>query len=238
MLIIDQLSVNYGPVRAVKSASLQVKAGEIVAVLGANGAGKSSILNACVGLAPRTSGTTSLDGSRIEAIATEAIVRRGLTLVPEGRRVFAALTVAQNLVLGATPAKSRKEKSRATLEWVYALFPRLAERQTQPAGTLSGGEQQMLAIGRALMSQPKIILLDEPSLGLAPNIVELIFDMIANLRKEGLTFLVVEQNAELALDTCDRAYLVVNGSIVASGTPETFRKDDLIKTSHFAGANR
>jgi branched-chain amino acid transport system ATP-binding protein len=236
MLVVDQLSVSYGPVRAVKSVSFEVMPGEIVAVLGANGAGKSSILNACMGLAPRSSGSVTLRGVAIDKMATEAIVRRGLTLVPEGRRVFAGLTVAQNLALGRTPVSGKRDKTADTLEWVYGLFPRLAERQSQIAGTLSGGEQQMLAIGRALMSQPHILLLDEPSLGLAPKIVDLIFEMIVNLRKEGLTFLVVEQNAELALDTCDRAYLVANGTIVASGIPEMFRQDDLVGASHFASA--
>ncbi len=233
MLTVDQLSVHYGPVRAVKKISLDVRPGEIVAVLGANGAGKSSILNACLGLAPRIGGSIELDGVRIDKFPTEAIVRLGLTLVPEGRRVFSNLTVTQNLSLGSSVIGKDQAAVAQSLERVFTLFPRLAERRAQLAGTLSGGEQQMLAIGRALMSRPRILLLDEPSLGLAPNIVDLIFDLITGLRKEGLTFLLVEQNAELALDTCDRAYLIMNGAVAAEGTPDLFRKNDLVGLSHF-----
>ncbi|MBK1866083.1 ABC transporter ATP-binding protein [Aestuariivirga sp. YIM B02566] len=236
MLTVDQLSVHYGPVRAVKKVSLAVQAGEIVAVLGANGAGKSSILNACLGLAPRSAGSITLDGARIDKLSTEAIVRLGLTLVPEGRRVFSGLTVAQNLSLGASAIGKDRAVALGSLDWIFSLFPRLAERRAQLAGTLSGGEQQMLAIGRALMSKPRLLLLDEPSLGLAPNIVDLIFDLIIGLRKEGFTFLLVEQNAELALDTCDRAYLVMSGAVAAQGTPDLFRQNDLVGHSHFAAS--
>jgi branched-chain amino acid transport system ATP-binding protein len=236
MLSVDQLSVHYGPVRAVKKVSLDVRQGEIVAVLGANGAGKSSILNACLGLAPRSTGSITLEGARIDKLPTEAIVRLGLTLIPEGRRVFSGLTVVQNLSLGGSALGKDSAAIAQSLEWILALFPRLAERRTQLAGTLSGGEQQMLAIGRALMSKPRLLLLDEPSLGLAPNIVDLIFDLIIGLRKEGFTFLLVEQNAELALDTCDRAYLIMNGTVAAQGTPDLFRQNDLVGLSHFAAA--
>ncbi|MGE0008372.1 MAG: ABC transporter ATP-binding protein [Parvibaculaceae bacterium] len=236
MLRIDRLSVHYGPVRAVRQVSLDVEDGEIVAVLGANGAGKSSILNACMGLAPRSGGGIALDGEAIDRLATEAIVRRGLTLVPEGRRVFSGMTVAQNLQLGASAIRTDRAAFAETLDRVLALFPRLAERRGQLAGTLSGGEQQMLALGRALMSRPRLLLLDEPSLGLAPNIVDVILDLVMDLRGKGFTFLLVEQNAELALDICDRAYLIVNGTVAAQGTPATFRRDDLVGAAHFAAA--
>ncbi len=234
MLAVDQLSVHYGPVKAVKKVSLDVQPGEIVAVLGANGAGKSSILNACLGLAPRSAGSIALAGARIDRLTTEAIVRLGLTLVPEGRRVFSGLTVMQNLSLGGSVIGKDREAVQRSLEWILTLFPRLAERRSQLAGTLSGGEQQMLAIGRALMSKPRLLLLDEPSLGLAPNIVDQIFDLIIGLRKEGFTFLLVEQNAELALDTCDRAYFIMNGAVAAQGTPDLFRQNDLVGLAQFA----
>jgi branched-chain amino acid transport system ATP-binding protein len=236
MLTLDQLSVHYGPVKAVKTVSLDIRQGEIVAVLGANGAGKSSILNACLGLAPRSAGSVTLDGRRIDKLATEAIVRLGLTLVPEGRRVFSGLTVVQNLALGGSLINKDRAAISRSMEWIFTLFPRLAERRAQLAGTLSGGEQQMLAIGRALMSKPRLLLLDEPSLGLAPNIVDIIFDLIMDLRKEGFTFLLVEQNAELALDTCDRAYLIMNGAVAAQGSPALFRTNDLVGLSHFSAA--
>jgi branched-chain amino acid transport system ATP-binding protein len=227
LLDIEQLTVRYGAIQAVQGASLSVVQGEIVTLLGANGAGKSSLLNACMGLVPIVGGEVRLDGQPISAERTEAIVRRGMTLTPEGRRVFPGLTVQENLEIGAAASRQLREKSRVQREEMYALFPRLKERYQQMAGTLSGGEQQMLAIARSLMSDPRLLLLDEPSLGLAPNIVDQIFDIIASLRQRGVTILLVEQNAELALDVADRGYVLAGGRVVLSGKPAELRSAGL-----------
>ena len=212
MLELSGLEVRYGPIVAARGVAMQVRTGEIVALLGANGAGKSSVLNAVVGLVPAAAGDVVLDGTSIARRPPEAIVRQGVALAPEGRRVFPRLSVEQNLRLGAAIVKDPEARAEAR-ERVLDLFPILGERLDQSAGTLSGGQQQMLAIGRALMSRPRLLLLDEPSLGLAPIIVGQIFDLLARLREDGVTILLVEQNVRRSLEISDRAYILVNGEI-------------------------
>jgi branched-chain amino acid transport system ATP-binding protein len=230
MLSVSGLDVRYGPIQAVRGVDLDVAQGEIVALLGANGAGKSTTLKAIVGLAPAT-GRINFDGEAIDSRDTEDIVQRGLTLVPEGRRIFPTLTVAENLTLGAATQRDRTAAARSRAE-VLELFPILAERAAQPAGTLSGGQQQQLAIGRALMSAPRLLLLDEPSLGLAPQIVDSIFDLILSLKARGLTILLVEQDAAAALDIADRAYVMANGRIVMQGEAETLRASEQVARAY------
>lgn len=220
MLETYDLEVRYGPVQAVKGISLRVEKGEIVALLGANGAGKSSTLSAIAGAVPAASGEIRLSGDDVTALAPEHMVRKGLSMVPETRDVFPDLTVMENLKLGAFTQRHDRKATSANLERMLTMFPVLRERADQPAGTLSGGEQQMLVIARAMMSQPRILLLDEPSLGLAPRIVDQIFEMIEQLRASGLTILLVEQNAGKALEVADRAYVVRLGEIAASGSAE------------------
>jgi branched-chain amino acid transport system ATP-binding protein len=217
LLSVEGLVVRYGAIEAVRGASLSVRQGEIVTLLGANGAGKSSILNAIMGLVPVAGGRVVLEGADVGGEAPEKIVRRGMTLTPEGRHVFANLTVAENLVIGAASRRDRAEVE-ATRADMLELFPILSERRDQMAGTLSGGEQQMLAIARSMMSQPKIVLLDEPSLGLAPQIVDTIFELIVRLRERGATILLVEQNVELALEIADRGYVLATGAIALEGS--------------------
>ena len=218
MLEIDGLEVRYGAIRAVRGISLVVGAGELVALLGANGAGKSSTLMCVAGAVRAAAGAVRLAGEDVTAASPEAMVRRGVACVPETRNVFPDLTVAENLKLGAYTLRRDQAAVAAERTRMFALFPRLEERANQPAGTLSGGEQQMLVIARAMMSRPKILLLDEPSLGLAPTIVEQIFSLIAELKRSGLTILLVEQNAAKALAVADRAYVMRLGAIAAHGT--------------------
>ena len=225
MLSIADLDVRYGAIQAVRGVSLTVAEGEIVAVLGANGAGKTTTLKAAVGLVPTTRGEIRFAGKPITGRDTEDIVIAGMTLVPEGRRVFPSLTVTENLRLGAATRKNSAEIAQSRNE-VLSLFPILAERAHQAAGTLSGGQQQQLAIARALMSAPKLLLLDEPSLGLAPQVVDDIFDLILRLKARGLTILLVEQDAIAALDIADRAYVMANGRVVMSGDAATLRASD------------
>jgi branched-chain amino acid transport system ATP-binding protein len=213
---VERLVVRYGPIVAAREVSLRVGQGEIVALLGANGAGKSSTLNAVAGLVPVTSGRVVFDGREIQRLPAERIVRLGLGLTPEGRRVFPRLSVADNLRLGAVPQGDRAE-AEAARRRVLELFPVLEQRLGQAAGTLSGGQQQMLAIGRSLMASPKLLLLDEPSLGLAPILVDQIFDLLARLREQGTTILLVEQNVHRALELADRAYVLANGEIEREG---------------------
>ncbi len=229
MLEIDCLTVRYGPITAVRDLSLGVKSGEAVALLGPNGAGKSSTLLAIMGLAAGM-GRIAFDGRNLTGLSTEDRVRLGIALVPEGRRVFANLTVAENLTLGGALLSGRAARDAAT-DQVFVLFPKLAERRAQVAGTLSGGEQQMLAIGRALMAGPRLLILDEPSLGLAPLIVAQIFDRIAALKASGLTLLIVEQNATQALRVADRAFVLANGQIALAGNAA-----DLLATGNLAAA--
>ncbi len=229
-LRIRDLRVAYGGIAAVKGLSLDVARGEIVTLIGANGAGKTSALKAIVGLVP-SQGEISLFGESLRGVPTHRIAGRGVALVPEGRAIFANLTVAENLELGAflkrEPAGLARRRER-----VLQLFPRLAERLTQEGGTLSGGEQQMLAIARALMSDPKLLLLDEPSLGLAPKLVEQIFEAIVEIAKGGLTILLVEQNTRLALETAARAYVLVTGEVALSGSCAELRQDPRIKGAY------
>jgi len=222
ILSVDGLKVNYGAVAAIKGISLDVKAGEVVALLGANGAGKSTMLRTISGLIRPRAGTISFAGERIDRLPPARIVRLGLAHSPEGRRVFGSLSVAENLRLGAAarPDRSSYETDR---EWVYSLFPRLRERMGQAAGTLSGGEQQMLALGRALMAKPKLLLLDEPSLGLAPLVIVSIFKTLAELKQAGVTMLLVEQNIATALGLADRAYVLRTGEIALSGPAAELR---------------
>ena len=217
LLDVSGLTVSYGAVEAVRGIDLSVRKGEIVTLLGANGAGKSSTLNALVGLAPRRAQRLAFAGQAIAQLPPELIVRRGMTLVPEGRRIFPTLTVAEHLLLGGAKHAARGSLAETEAN-MLALFPILKERLHQKAGSLSGGEQQMLAIARALMSSPDLLLLDEPSLGLAPQVVDRIFALIADLRAQGLTILLVEQNVALALEIADRGYVLVNGRIEIAGS--------------------
>ncbi len=231
MLSLENVSVNYGPIQAIRDISISVSQGEIVTLLGPNGAGKSSSLNAIMGLHPVSSGKIVFDGQSISGMATEKIVRRGMTLTPEGRHVFAGLTIEENLRLGAASRRDRK-KIAATRTEVFELFPILKERLHQLGGTLSGGEQQQLAIARSLMSAPRLLLLDEPSLGLAPRIVDQIFNLISDLRSSGLTILLVEQNAEMSLEIADRGYVFSNGQIDLVGSSQDLRASDEVAHSY------
>ena len=235
MLEVAGLSVNYGAIRAVRDISLTVRHGELVSLLGANGAGKSSTIKCIAGALKAAGGSIMLDGKDITASTPEQIIRTGLATVPETRDVFPDLTVAENLTLGAYIHRRDQAGNRNNLERLYALFPRLAERSHQPAGTLSGGEQQMLVIARALMARPRVLLLDEPSLGLAPAIVERIFEMIETLKGSGLTILLVEQNVNQALAVADRAYVMRLGAIVASGTADEIRSSSDLSTHYLGG---
>jgi branched-chain amino acid transport system ATP-binding protein len=229
------LTARYGPVVAVRDVDLRVARGEIVALLGANGAGKTTTLMSIVGLHRARTGTIELEGREIGHLPPERVVRRGVSLAPEGRRIFAGLTVAENLRIGA--AAIRRNGGDARRERLLELFPVLRERLRLPAASLSGGEQQQLAIARALMSGPKLLLLDEPTLGLAPKLVRLVFDLIARLRdEEGVTILLVEQNVHQALACCDRAYLMRVGELEAEGTAEELRRDRRVQDSYLGVA--
>jgi branched-chain amino acid transport system ATP-binding protein len=235
LLEVEGLAVSYGPIRAVRGVSLTVEQGEIVTLLGANGAGKSTSLQAIVGLLPIQQGQIRFDGSAIGGEAAERIVRRGLTMTPEGRRIFAPLTVEENLRIGAASESNRAEIQRRWNQ-MMELFPILAQRKRQLAGTLSGGEQQQLAIARSLMSGPRLLLLDEPSLGLAPQVVELIFDLIGRLRALGITILLVEQNVHQALDIADRGYVISGGQTVLSGTATELRNSPDVQKAYMGQA--
>ena len=226
MLKIKNLIVNYGGIEAVKGISLEVPDGSIITLVGANGAGKSTTLRSIVGLVKARSGSITLDGEELLGQDTTEIVSKGITLVPEGRHVFPDMTVLENLKIGAY---LRKDKLSDDIERVYNLFPRLKERSWQAAGTLSGGEQQMLAVGRALMSKPKIIMMDEPSLGLAPIIVQGIFDIIQQINKEGTTVLLIEQNANMALKVADYGYVMETGRISLTGTGAELLANEQVK---------
>lgn len=230
-LRVKDLRVSYGGIAAVKGISLDVGRGEIVTLIGANGAGKTSTLKAIVGLVPAQSGEVTLFGESLRGVPTHRIVGRGVALVPEGRAIFGNLSVSENLELGAFLKRAPVELA-ARLARVLKLFPRLSERMAQEAGTLSGGEQQMLAIGRALMGDPKLLLLDEPSLGLAPKLVEQIFEAIVEVARTGLTILLVEQNTRLALETASRAYVLVTGEVALAGASSDLRDDPRIKGAY------
>lgn len=231
LLEVKGLGVSYGPVEALHGIDLVVPKGQIVTLLGANGAGKSSTLNALIGLVPKKSGSVILDGKDITSLPTEQIVRRGMTLSPEGRRIFPSLTVDENLLLGGAMHAKRGAVMQVR-EDMLTRFPILKERLHQKAGSLSGGEQQMLAIARSMMSSPDILMLDEPSLGLAPQIVDLIFDLIAALKAQGLTILLVEQNVSLSLEIADTGYVMANGAIVLSGSAEDLRNSAEIQGAY------
>lgn len=230
-LEIENLEVYYGLIRAVKGVSFHVEKGEIVALIGANGAGKTTILHAINGLIPVHGGKIEYSGHNLVKTPAHKIVRFGLTQVPEGRRVFQELTVKDNLILGAYSRKDKKEIN-ASLNYVYELFPRLLERSSQIAGTLSGGEQQMLAVARALMSHPDMLLLDEPSMGLSPLYVNVIFETILKINQQGTTVLLVEQNAKKALSIAQRAYVLETGNIVREGAGKELLNDESIKKAY------
>jgi len=234
---VTDLDVSYGKIQALRRVSLRVDPGEIVALLGANGAGKTTLVKAVCGLLPKQAGAVRLGGEDITRLQTAEIARRGLALVPDGRRLFGPLPVLDNLMLGAYVrlARLRPDDVEADLEAVFALFPRLAERRRQAAGTLSGGEQQMLAIGRALMARPRVILLDEPSIGLAPLIVREIFQVIRSLKARGLTVLLVEQNARMGLRVADRAYVMELGRVTAEGPAAALRESAVVQRLYLAG---
>ena len=231
MLSLENVSVKYGPIQAIRDISISVSQGEIVTLLGPNGAGKSTSLKAIMGLHPVSAGRIVFEGQPITGMVTEKIVRSGMTLTPEGRHVFAGLTIEENLRLGAASRRDRRQIA-ATRAEVFELFPILKERLQQLGGTLSGGEQQQLAIARSLMSAPRLLLLDEPSLGLAPRIVDQIFKLIADLRCRGLTILLVEQNAEMSLEIADRGYVFSNGQIDLAGSSQQLRASDEVARTY------
>lgn len=234
MLKVDQINVNYGNIRALKGVSLDVNEGEIVTLIGANGAGKSTLLKTLSGLLKPKEGTIEYLGKSIVGKPAQTIVKAGISHVPEGRRVFANMTVEENLELGAY-LRNDSAGIRQDFEKVYELFPRLEERKKQLSGTLSGGEQQMLAMGRALMARPKLLLLDEPSMGLAPLLVQTIFRIIEEINRNGTTILLVEQNAHMALSIANRAYVVETGKIVISGTAEELQASEEVKMAYLGG---
>jgi branched-chain amino acid transport system ATP-binding protein len=234
LLELEELRVNYGGIKALKGISLKVMPGEIVAMIGANGAGKSTTLKSIAGLLPLAGGTIKLAGKSTAGLATEDLVAAGVSLAPEGRAIFPNLTVRENLELGAYLHRDAKAMAE-TIEDVTKLFPRLGERMKQEGGTLSGGEQQMLAIGRALMARPRLLLLDEPSLGIAPKLVQQIFEAIGEVAKSGVTILVVEQNTRIALKTSQRAYVLRTGEIALEGQSKELAQNAEIQAAYLGG---
>jgi branched-chain amino acid transport system ATP-binding protein len=228
------LEVSYGGIRAVKGIDLTVKKGELVCLIGANGAGKTTTLKSLCGMLPPSRGEILYEGSTVTGRPSYELVRRGISLVPEGRGIFGRLTLEENLKIGAYVRRDHAA-IRADMDRLYDLFPRLAERRTQQAGTLSGGEQQMLAIGRALMSRPRLLLLDEPSMGLAPMLVQKIFEIIRRIAEEGMTLLLVEQNARLALEVSHRGYVMESGNIVLADSAQALLKDTKVQESYLGG---
>ncbi len=231
MLEVKDLEVNYGVIKAIKGVSFEVNEGEVIALIGANGAGKTTILHTVSGLLNKTAGSVIFEGNDITKMPAHKIVSLGMAHVPEGRRVFAQLSVYENLKMGAYTRKDKKE-IEDTLQMVYERFPRLKERRNQIAGTLSGGEQQMLAMGRALMSHPKLVLMDEPSMGLSPIFVEEIFKIIRDISAGGTTVLLVEQNAKKALSIADRAYVLETGNITLTGDAKELMNDESVKKAY------
>jgi len=234
LLELEGITVHYGKSLAIQEISLKVAEGTIVSIIGANGSGKSTILRALAGLTPLTSGEIRFQGRKITGMTTTDIVRQGIVLVPEGRQLFPFLSVLSNLRLGATLRKD-KEGMERDLEAVYHLFPRLRERSAQKAGTLSGGEQQMLAIGRGLMANPTLLCMDEPSLGLAPIVIDQLGEVIKDINKRGVSVLLVEQNAQMALSVADRGYVLETGSIVAEGLPSELLNTEEIRAAYLGG---
>lgn len=234
MLKVENLSVHYGMIQAVRDVSFEVNEGEVVSLIGANGAGKTTILRTLSGLVRPSAGKIQFLGKEIQKLPAQKIVAGGLSQVPEGRHVFSGLTVMENLEMGAFLKKNREE-NQANLKKVFSRFPRLEERKNQDAATLSGGEQQMLAMGRALMSTPKLLLLDEPSMGLAPIFIQEIFDIIQDIQKQGTTVLLIEQNANKALAISDRGYVLETGKIVLSGTGKELAASDEVRKAYLGG---
>ena len=235
LLSVNDLHVYYGAIHAVKGVSLEVNEGEIVTLIGANGAGKTTTMHAISGLLKVQSGEIDYCGQNISKMEAHKIIRLGLAQVPEGRRVFSGLTVMQNLQMGAYTRRDGKEAIQNDYDMVFDLLPRLKERRNQPAGTLSGGEQQMLAMGRALMSNASMLMLDEPSMGLSPLLVQEIFDIIRNIHKEGMTILLVEQNAQMALSVADRAYVLETGRVVMEGTGAELLTNERVRSAYLGG---
>lgn len=234
MLSIQDLNVYYGSIHALKGVSLEVNEGEIVTLIGANGAGKSTLLKTLSGLLKPKEGTIHYQGSLISGKPAQSIVKLGVSQVPEGRRVFAEMSVEENIELGAYLRKDKDEIGK-DLKKVYSIFPRLYERRKQTAGTLSGGEQQMLAMGRAIMARPKLLLLDEPSMGLAPLMVKTIFETVKDISKAGTTILLVEQNAHIALSIADRGYVIETGRVILSGTAAELQASEEVKDAYLGG---
>lgn len=234
MLEIKNLNVHYGVIHALKDVSLQVPEGEIVALIGANGAGKTTLLHAISGIIKTTSGEVTFEGKNLTKTSARNIVISGITQVPEGRRIFSGMSVYENLMMGAY-LRNDKEGIKKDLEAIYERFPILDKRRDQDASTLSGGEQQMLAMGRALMAKPKILLLDEPSMGLAPILVKEIFNIVKDINAQGTTVLLVEQNARMALSVADHAYVLENGKVVLSGTGEELAASEDIQKAYLGG---
>jgi branched-chain amino acid transport system ATP-binding protein len=235
LLALERLAVAYGGIQAVKGIDLEVRDGELVCLIGANGAGKTTTLKGICGLLPVKSGTIRYAGDDITGVPSYRLVRRGLAMVPEGRGMFGALTIEENLAMGAY-ARTDRAAVRADAERVFALFPRLKERRRQTAGTLSGGEQQMLAMARALMSRPRLLLLDEPSMGLAPLMVQKVFETIIAVAKEGVTMLLIEQNARLALEVSDRGYVMESGEITLEGPAPALLHDPKVRAAYLGEA--
>ena len=234
MLEVKDLEVYYGVICALKGISFEVNEGEIVSLIGANGAGKTTTMQSVIGLLPKKAGSVTFNGMDITKTPCHKIVHAGMTLVPEGRRIFQELTVYENLLMGAFSIKD-SSGFKKDLDAIYTRFPRLAERKNQIAGTLSGGEQQMLAMGRAIMSHPKLLMLDEPSMGLSPLLVDQVFEIIKDINSDGTTILLVEQNAGKSLAISDRAYVLENGSIVLSGTGAELMASDTVKEAYLGG---
>jgi branched-chain amino acid transport system ATP-binding protein len=234
LLEVKDLHVSYGAIRALHGVSFHVDEGEVVTLIGANGAGKSTTLRTISALQPVSSGSITYDGEEITDVEASQIVRKRLIHVPEGRRIFAPLTVRENLEMGAFTRKDRAE-IEATMDYVFQLFPRLKERVAQTGGTLSGGEQQMLAVARALMAKPRLLLMDEPSMGLAPILVEEIFDIIREISQEGVTILLVEQNAQMALSVADRGYVLETGTVQLEGTAAELAENPEVRAAYLGG---
>lgn len=234
MLEVKDLEVYYGVICALKGISFEVNEGEIVSLIGANGAGKTTTMQSVIGLLPKKAGSVMFNGTDITKMPCHKIVHAGMTQVPEGRRIFQELTVYENLMMGAYTNKDQA-KFKEDLETIYARFPRLAERRNQIAGTLSGGEQQMLAMGRALMCHPKLLMLDEPSMGLSPLLVDQVFELIKDINKDGTTVLLVEQNAGKSLAISDRAYVMETGKIVLSGTGAELAASEMVRKAYLGG---
>ena len=233
MLKLTGVGTHYGPIQVLKSVTLEVRSGEIVCLLGGNASGKSTTMKTILGVVRPSAGRVEFEGRRIDGLPTEAIVRRGISLVPEARRIFGRMTVWENLSMGAFTRRGAPAGELADdLERVYGLFPRLRERARQVGGTLSGGEQQMLAIGRALMARPRLLLMDEPSMGLAPALVDQVFDIIQTINRQGTTILVVEQNAQVALSIASRGYVLRNGQIVVEDTADALLRADHIRRAY------